>query len=120
MTRSEKCEESAFARLLRAAYFAALKHRSQRRKGSEADPYINHPLHVASLLAGAGKTSDVNVLIAALLHDAVEDTDATLDDIREQFGEEVADLVAEVSDDKSLPKHERKALQVEHAAAISR
>ena len=101
-------------RLLHAATFAARKHRDQRRKDAEASPYINHPLAVSALLAGDGGVTDVELLAAALLHDTVEDTETSHDEIRELFGCDISGLVAEVTDDKSLPKERRKQLQVEN------
>ncbi len=100
--------------LLDAAHFAAERHRDQRRKGSDAAPYINHPLKVASILARHG-VDDTELLAAALLHDTVEDTETSIEEIETRFGARVAGIVAEVTDDKSLPKAERKRLQVEHA-----
>lgn len=109
----------AISRVLSAATFAAERHRDQRRKGKDASPYINHPLALASLLAERGER-DPKVLIAALLHDTVEDTATSFEDIERVFGTEVADIVREVTDDKTLPKAERKRLQIEHAARLSR
>jgi len=103
------------SRLLDAAVFAAQRHRDQRRKDAEATPYINHPLSVARLLAVEGGVSDVEVLMAALLHDTIEDTETTAEELRERFGERVTSIVLEVTDDKSLSKTRRKELQVEHA-----
>lgn len=105
--------------LLTAASFAAKKHRDQRRKDDVASPYINHPLEVACLLATEGGVKDASLLTAAILHDTVEDTECSLIEIAEKFGEEVAEVVDEVTDDKSLPKAERKRLQVEHAPHLS-
>jgi len=99
--------------LLRAAEFAAHAHRTQRDKGAQGGPYVNHLIEVARLLADAG--APLPVVLAGLLHDTVEDTEVTLAELTEQFGAEVAALVAEVTDDKSLPKAERKALQVAKA-----
>ncbi len=107
------------AKLLHAASFAARKHISQKRKGNDAAPYINHPLEVANLLANVGKVEDFDILIAALLHDTVEDTETTKEEIEELFGENVAKMVLEVTDDKSLPKAERKQQQIEHAPHLS-
>jgi guanosine-3',5'-bis(diphosphate) 3'-pyrophosphohydrolase len=104
--------------LLRALAFAAEKHRHQRRKGAGASPYINHPIAVASVLAEAGETDEAT-LIAAVLHDTVEDTATTPAELEEQFGPVVAGLVREVTDDKSLPSAERKRRQVERAAGAS-
>jgi guanosine-3',5'-bis(diphosphate) 3'-pyrophosphohydrolase len=101
--------------LLKAARFSAEKHRDQRRKDSHASPYINHPLQVAETLASIGGVEDVSLLMAALLHDTVEDTGTHPEEIETEFGAEVLFLVMEVTDDKSLPKPERKRLQVEDA-----
>ena len=106
--------------LLKAANFAAHRHRRQKRKGAAGDPYINHPIAVAELIAGVGRVTDVLVLAAALLHDTVEDTDAKREDIEREFGAEIAGIVAELTDDKSLPSEERKRLQVVNAPNASR
>lgn len=106
-------------KLLEAISFAAQKHRYQRRKGADAEPYINHPLEVAKLLANIGGVLDKNILIAAVLHDTIEDTDTTADEIAKHFGEDVSQLVMEVTDDTSLNKQERKQKQVEHATHLS-
>jgi guanosine-3',5'-bis(diphosphate) 3'-pyrophosphohydrolase len=105
--------------LLRALAFAADKHRSQRRKDTEASPYINHPIAVAELLANEAWVLDVDVLVAAILHDTVEDTQTTNEELRATFGARVSSIVAEVTDDKRLPKAERKRLQIEHARTAS-
>ena len=105
--------------LLRAVYFAAERHRDQRRKGADRSPYINHPIAVAKLLAQVGGLSDLPTLQAALLHDTIEDTKTTPDELEKEFGAEVRDLVVEVTDDKLLPKAERKRLQIEHAPHLS-
>jgi guanosine-3',5'-bis(diphosphate) 3'-pyrophosphohydrolase len=107
------------ATLLRTLHFAADKHRDQRRKDPGASPYINHPIAVAELLAREGGISDLVTIQAALLHDTVEDTEASLDELEANFGAQVRGVVAEVSDDKSLEKAERKRLQVEHAPHLS-
>jgi guanosine-3',5'-bis(diphosphate) 3'-pyrophosphohydrolase len=112
-------ENKQSATLLKAALFAAKKHRLQRRRDVDASPYINHPLAVATLLAADGAVSDQELLIAALLHDTIEDTGTSPEEIKEAFGEAVLQLVAEVTDDKSLPKSERKQLQFDHAATLS-
>jgi len=101
--------------LLAALKFAALKHRDQRRKDQGATPYINHPIEVAETLWFQGGVRDMVTIVGALLHDTLEDTNATDEEIRQQFGEQVLTLVQEVTDDKSLPKLERKRLQIEHA-----
>ncbi|MFE4107404.1 HD domain-containing protein [Almyronema epifaneia] len=105
--------------ILQAAEFAAYKHRSQRRKDPAQTPYINHPLALAKLLWCEAQICDPVVVIAALLHDTVEDTDTTLDEIEQVFGAGVRQIVAEVTDNKSLPKSERKQQQIDHAAALS-
>src|SRR5207237_8837529 len=104
---------------LRALAFAAHKHRDQRRKDAEASPYINHPIALADVLVNEGGVTDVEVLCAALLHDTVEDTATTHEELVNAFGSRVARIVAEVTDDKTLPKAERKRLQIEHAASVS-
>jgi guanosine-3',5'-bis(diphosphate) 3'-pyrophosphohydrolase len=103
------------AKLIKAADFAALKHRRQRRKDAEASPYINHPLALARVLKLEAGVSDVEVLVAAILHDTVEDTETTTEELAREFGQKVAAIVAEVTDDKALPKPDRKRLQVERA-----
>jgi GTP diphosphokinase / guanosine-3',5'-bis(diphosphate) 3'-diphosphatase len=105
--------------VLQAAAFAAEKHRKQRRKDAEASPYINHPLQAAYILVQAD-IEDPKVLAAALLHDTIEDTSTTLDEIEIVFGYEIARVVAECSDDKTLPKLARKQAQIDHAATRSR
>jgi guanosine-3',5'-bis(diphosphate) 3'-pyrophosphohydrolase len=106
--------------LMEAIAFAADKHRHQRRKDKEASPYINHPIALAHLLATMAGVEDPVVLQAAILHDTIEDTQTTYTELLDRFGKEVADVVAEVTDDKSLPKERRKELQVEHAPHASR
>lgn len=105
--------------LLRAVYFASNKHRDQRRKDPDASPYINHPLDVAHILWFEGGVRDEAVLVGAVLHDTVEDTDTTLDEVERIFGGVVRGYVDEVSDDTTLSRKERKAAQLEHAAHIS-
>jgi (p)ppGpp synthase/HD superfamily hydrolase len=105
--------------LLKAVKFSAEKHRDQRRKGEPASPYINHPIEVAHILQTIGAVSDITTIVGALLHDTIEDTDTTQEDIRANFGEEVLALVLEVSDDKSLPKQERKLRQIRTAPYLS-
>ncbi len=101
--------------ILSAAKFAADKHAAQKRKGKAEEPYIGHLLEVAQLISHAFPEPDPNLIIAGLLHDTIEDVGVTKDELVEHFGSEVADLVSEVTDDKSLPKAERKRLQVENA-----
>ncbi len=104
--------------LLRALVFAADKHRQQKRKGAEASPYINHPIAVAAVLAEAG-VADQTLLVAAVLHDTIEDTSTTYAELESTFGPAVAKLVREVTDDKSLDKAVRKQLQIQNARALS-
>ena len=103
------------AKLLQALAFAAHKHRDQRRKDADASPYINHPIAVAAVLATDGRVTDERVLVAAVLHDTVEDTKTTFAELERRFGAAVAGIVRELTDDKSLPKQERKRLQIEKA-----
>jgi guanosine-3',5'-bis(diphosphate) 3'-pyrophosphohydrolase len=111
--------DSSVAPLLSALRFAADRHRDQRRKDPAASPYLNHPIAVAELLARVGGVGDPITLIAAVLHDTVEDTATTPEELERTFGAAVRRTVAEVSDDKALPKLERKRLQIEHAPHLS-
>lgn len=103
--------------LLSAVNFACEKHKYQKRKNNDT-PYINHPIRVAHILQGAG-IDDENILIGAILHDTIEDTNTTYDEIKNNFNEKIANIVQEVSDDKSLAKVIRKKLQIEHSKNIS-
>jgi (p)ppGpp synthase/HD superfamily hydrolase len=105
--------------VLKAARFASVKHVSQKRKGIAAQPYLNHLIEVAELVSQAIAEPDTNLISAALLHDTVEDTRTTKEELVDEFGPDIAGLVAEVTDDKSLPKAERKRLQIEHAPHLS-
>ena len=105
--------------IIDALAFASHAHRDQRRKGVEASPYISHPIALARILAVEGGVVDPVVIAGALLHDTVEDCGVTSAELEARFGTDVARVVAEVTDDKSLPKARRKELQVEHAAHIS-
>ena len=106
--------------LLRALSFAAQKHRDQRRKGGEASPYINHPIEVARALAEDGGVSDLVTLQAALLHDTIEDTDTTPEELERAFGAEVRRVVEEVTDDQSIDdKAARKRIQASRAPRLS-
>lgn len=102
-------------RILQAAHFAALKHSRQRRKNRDATPYINHPIEVAAHLSNVGEVVDEDILIAALLHDTIEDTETSKEELEELFGARIAGIVVECTDDKSLEKAERKRLQIVHA-----
>ena len=105
--------------LARAFAFAAEHHAGQTRKGEAAVPYVNHVADVARRVAEATGGSDARLVAAALLHDIVEDTRATEEDIRVGFGDDVADLVMEVTDDESLPEDARRQAQVDHAPHLS-
>ncbi len=107
------------ARLLGAAMFAAERHTGQRRKGADEAPYVNHVIEVAETLCRVGGVTDTDVLVAALLHDTVEDTGTKPEELEERFGTRVREIVEEVTDDKSLPKARRKELQIEHAPHLS-
>ncbi len=111
-------EDSAL--LLDALAFAAHKHRMQRRKDVDASPYINHPISLAQVLAVEGEVTDVKTLAAAILHDTIEDTETTFDELVKRFGKTIASVVAEVTDDKTLSKPRRKQLQIEKAPYISK
>jgi GTP diphosphokinase / guanosine-3',5'-bis(diphosphate) 3'-diphosphatase len=106
-------------KIIEAIAFAAEKHRNQRRKDADASPYINHPIALANLLANEGNVTDETVILGAVLHDTIEDTETTEQELHRLFGKDVTDVVIEVTDDKTLPKAERKRLQIEHAGHIS-
>jgi len=106
--------------ILKACEFAADKHRNQRRKDQTRTPYINHPLSVARALAEEGGVKDAEILAAAILHDTLEDTRTTLKELQKAFGRRVASMVAEVTDDKTLPKQVRKQRQIDHGPRKSK
>ncbi len=105
--------------ILRVLDFSAEKHRTQRRKDIDASAYINHPIALANVLANEAEIDDTTLICAALLHDTIEDTQTTREELEEQFGSEIARIVVELTDDKTLPKQERKRLAVEHAPFLS-
>ncbi len=107
-----------YFRIYRALTYAKGKHKGQKRKNAKGNAYIEHPKEVAVFLYVHG-IADTTILMSAMLHDTIEDTDATYEEIETLFGKEVADVVAEVSDDKSLPKLERKKLQLSTMASKS-
>lgn len=105
--------------LLKSVDFAARAHRDQRRKGPAKEPYINHPIEVSRLIVECEPDIEIDILCAAVLHDVIEDCGATRDEIAACFNDCVADIVLEVSDDKQLPRDERKAKQIEGAPHLS-
>src|SRR5580765_8129702 len=107
------------ANLLKAIEFASRKHSTQRRKDKDASPYINHPITVTHLLADTGGVNDLVTLMAAVLHDTIEDTKTTGEELEAQFGRTVREVIEELTDDKKLGKAERKQLQVDHAPGLS-
>jgi GTP diphosphokinase / guanosine-3',5'-bis(diphosphate) 3'-diphosphatase len=115
----ETPDSPPLAAFIAATAFAAHKHRDQRRKDAKASPYINHPIALTNVLANEAAIADVVVLMAALLHDTIEDTDTTAEELKNHFGAEVAVIVVQVTDDKTLKKSERKRQQVLHASSIS-
>ena len=112
-------EENDLKLILKALEFSARKHKNQRRKDVEASPYINHPISLANILCNEAHVTDVNVICGALLHDTIEDTETEPEELESEFGTEIKDIVMDVTDDKSLLKHERKQAQIDHAAHIS-
>ncbi len=107
------------SKLIKAMEFAAEKHKLQRRKGYLKIPYINHPLKVCKLIADAGET-DINLLLGAVLHDTLEDTDTAEQELFKNFGKEITGLVLEVTDNMKLPDEERKELQVRNSSSLSK
>jgi (p)ppGpp synthase/HD superfamily hydrolase len=102
-----------------AVEFAAKRHVNQKRKGAQAEPYFNHLAEVAGLIALATDGTDPALVAAGYLHDTLEDTPTEYEELLSLFGKDVASLVSSVTDDKSLPKEERKRLQIVHAAKAS-
>ncbi len=105
--------------IIKALAFAAHKHRDQRRKDANASPYINHPISLTDLLYYKGGVGDVVVIVGALLHDTIEDTDTTPAELTAEFGSEISSVVLEVTDDTNLDRATRKQVQIERAAQIS-
>ena len=103
----------------KALQFATEKHKNHTRQNKEKSPYIVHPIAVCHILSDVGGVEDAKILAAALLHDTLEDTPTTREELIENFGERICSLVEEVSDDKTLPKHKRKDLQIQHAPELS-
>lgn len=111
------CLAVDLSRLLQALDFAAERHSAQRRKGPDAAPYVNHLIEVAMLVANVAAVEDVEVLIAAVLHDVLEDTPTAADEISQRFGDRVAELVQALSEDKSLPRQRRRELTLQELPA---
>lgn len=108
------------AKVMDAAVYAATKHQYQRRAGYDKLPYMNHLLKVTEALIRIGEERDEALLLAAVLHDVLEDTDATYEELARRFGQEAADIVLELTDDMAIPYMERKWLQVERARQLSK
>ena len=101
--------------IFKALDFAADKHKNQKRKGADSTPYINHPIKVAKLLVDDGGVTDLDIILAALLHDTIEDTETIEEELQEKFGPKITNYVVEMTDDKSLEKSIRKDLQIKNA-----
>jgi len=106
-------------KFIKAMAFAAHKHRDQRRKDVCASPYINHPIQLVDVLCNEAGVSDVNVLCAAILHDTIEDTETTAEELAEHFGQQISNIVVEMSDDTNLCRADRKQAQIYHAAELT-
>ncbi len=111
-------EKVAIPRLLEALDFAAQRHSAQRRKGPDAAPYVNHLIEVAALVANVARIEDVEVLMAAVLHDVLEDTPTTPVEVSERFGDRVCRFVEALSDDKTLPRRLRRELTLAELPAM--
>ena len=105
--------------ILRAFKFAAIRHRDQRRKDKQASPYINHPIAVAETLWEIGEIREVTTLVAGILHDIIEDTDTSPEELERAFGAEICSIVKELTDDKVLPNAVRRRLQLQNVAELS-
>ncbi len=105
--------------IFKALSFAALKHRDHRRKDVVASPYINHPIDLINVLVNEGNVTDSDVIVAAILHDTVEDTDTSFEELEAAFSQPIADIVRELTDDKRLRKEKRKQQQIDKAAHAS-
>ena len=113
-------QETELKLLIKALTFAANKHRNQRRKNVDAFPYINHPISLVNILCNEVHITDINVICSALLHDTVEDTETTEEELTEHFGQEISSIVMEVTDDQSITvRQKRKQLQIDNANHIS-
>ena len=112
--------QSEMAKIVRAAYFAGEKHKDQRRSDKEETPYINHPLELASILVDEGRVDEVDVICAALLHDTIEDTNTTFEELESLFGSVVTNIVREVSNDMTLSSVDRRKKEAESIPFLSR
>jgi len=112
-------ESNDLKKLMHALEFASRKHKDQRRKDVDASPYINHPISLANILCNEAHVADVDVICGALLHDTVEDTDTTSEELEKEFGKKICNIVMDVTDDKTLGKQARKQAQIDHAAHAS-
>ncbi len=112
----DRVDEERISLLFKAISFASEKHKDQRRKDSGASPYINHPLAVAETLWRTGRVRDFVTIISGILHDTIEDTGTTPEELERNFGSEIRSVVEELTDDKNLPKQERKRLQIVNAS----
>ena len=105
--------------LFKALTFAANRHRNQRRKDVDSSPYINHPISLVNILCNEAHVTDVVTICGALLHDTVEDTETTAEELEREFSGEIRDIVMDVTDDQNLRKEQRKQAQIDHATEIS-
>lgn len=112
-------EQADLSLFVKAVVFAADKHKDQRRKDAGASPYINHPIALTNVLLHEGGVAELDILVGALLHDTVEDTDTSAEELREVFGARICSIVLEVTDDKRLDKPARKRRQIEKAPNLS-
>jgi guanosine-3',5'-bis(diphosphate) 3'-pyrophosphohydrolase len=119
VTQEQTMKGEELKTLMRALEFAARKHKDQRRKDADASPYINHPITLASILVNEGHVTDLATICGALLHDTIEDTRTTREELEAAFGAEIAGIVVEVTDDKALEKPQRKQAQIDHAPHLS-
>ncbi len=107
--------EESFSKFLKALKFASVKHKDQKRKGACPPPYINHPIEVMQVLWEHGAVRDTNILMGALLHDTIEDTATSQQEIEQLFGKEVLQIVKEVTNPKYLSRQAVKQKQIDDA-----
>lgn len=110
-----KMNEGDIHIVLEAVGFAAEGHNGQLRENPEKTPYIIHPIRVTEHLMTIANVHERDILVAALLHDTVEDTKITFADIQKSFGTTAEGYVRELTDNMSLPQEERMKLQIETA-----